>query len=123
MAWTLLNIKLSLSDECIKVDGGKVTATITVSGNTDGTNPVNPYTVTLKDDHFLSDTLWDSGPQSAGSGEHFSRDFEVELWCNKWGRVVGPAGSSHEKKAELYAHVAGAEREGATDNIRLTCTK
>ena len=98
-----------------------MTATVTVNGKTDESSETNHFTVSLRDDHFIVDILWDSGPQEVGSGATVMRSFEVDLWCNKKCKVVGPAGSSGEKTAEIYAYVLGGQREGQSDNIPLSC--
>ena len=123
MAWEILNISLAMSDTEIACEGGKAIATITVTGRTDDQKVTNHYTASLRDDHFMPDILWDSGQQAVGPGESVRQQFEVDIWCNKRCKVVGPAGSSHEKTAELYAHVSGEEREGQSDNIPVTCAR
>jgi hypothetical protein len=122
MAWIILNADLIVSNTSVACRGGKIMATITVSGKTDHAEVTNHYTASLRDDHVLPDILWDSGPLTAGPDEKVLQVFEVELWCNKRRKVVGPAGSSHEKTAEIYAHVAAEEREGQSDNIQVRCT-
>ncbi len=121
MGWNILNVSLALSATSINCQDGKVTATVTVTGTTDESGEANYFTASLRDDHVIADILWDSGPQEIGSGETLKRSFEVELWCNKRCKVVGPAGSSGEKSAEIYAHVLGGEREGQSDNIPVSC--
>jgi hypothetical protein len=121
MAWEILNVSLSVSDTTIACEGGKATATVSVTGKTDGSKTENHYTASLRDDHFMPDILWDSGRQSIGPDESLQTQFEVEIWCDRRGKVVGPAGSSHERTAELYAYVSGEEMEGQSDNISVSC--
>jgi len=121
MAWDILNVSLAVSATSMSCQDGSVAATVTVTGRTDASGEANYFTASLRDDHFIPDILWDSGPQEVGSGETLKRCFEVDLWCNKRCKVVGPAGSSGEKTAEIYAHVLGGRREGQSDNIPVTC--
>jgi len=121
MAWKILNVSLEISDTNIPCKGGKAIAIVTVKGKTDDEKIRNQFKASLRDDHVIPDILWDSGPQWAGPGETVQKKFEVELWCNSRCKVVGPAGSSHEKIAEVYALVAGEEREGQSDDIAVTC--
>ena len=121
MAWEILTVSLAMSDTSMVSEGGRVTATVKVSGRTDDAGVSNQFTASVRDDHFIPDILGDSGPQTVEPGETIQQSFEVELWCNKRRKVVGPAGSSHERTAEVYAYVAGEEREGQSDNIPISC--
>ena len=121
MAWNILNVSLAISATTKACQGGRVTATLTVTGSTDESSEANHFTASLRDDHVIPDILWDSGPQEVGSGETLKRSFEVDLWCNKKCKVVGPAGSSGEKTAEIYAYVLGGRREGQSDDIPVSC--
>ena len=73
MAWNYLKADLSLSDTRIESKGGKVIATLTVTGETDDSSPENLFTASLRDDHFIPDILWDSGPRAVGPGERIRR--------------------------------------------------
>lgn len=121
MAWKILKVSLAISDTNIDCKGGKSTATITVSGETDDVDVINHFNASLRDDHVIPDILWKSGQQSAAAGETIMRNFETDIWCNKRCKVVGPAGSSHEKTAELYAYVVGEELESQSGNIPVSC--
>ena len=123
MAWIIINASLSVSARSMSCEGGSITATITVTGRTDEAEVVNSYEASLRDDYVIPDILWKSGPQTAGASAEVKETFTVELSCNKRGRVVGPNGSSHERTAELYAYVIGGGREGASDEVPVTCTR
>ena len=121
MAWHILNTSLSVDANTMKCNGGLVTATLTVTGKTDGQDEVNSYTASIRDDYVIPDTLWDSGPQSAGPNTEVNETFKVQLSCSKSGKVVGPNGSSGEKTAELYAYVLSEDLESASGETIVTC--
>jgi len=121
MAWKFLNTRLEVNATSMACGDGKIIATVSVSGETDDDRQANHYKATVRDDHVIPDILWDSGQIEVGPGESLNQSFEVELWCNKRCKLVGPAGSSHERTAEIYSHVAGKEREGQSNNISVTC--
>ena len=121
MGWRTLNTSLSVDANTIKCDGGLVTATVTVSGTTDGADEVNTFTASIRDDYVIPDILWDSGPHSAGPNAEFTETFEVQLSCNKSGKVIGPNGSSGEKTAELYSYVLTEELESASNEVKVSC--
>jgi hypothetical protein len=37
--------------------------------------------------------------------------------------VIGPEGSTHERKAEIYGYVLGDDLEWQTEQINVECTK
>lgn len=121
MAWTHLNVKLTVNDTTIERQGGKIVATLTVSGVTDEQDESNSFVATLRDDHIIPDIMWNSGKQAVGPAESVNQRFEVELRCNRRGKVVGPDGSSHEKTARVYAHVVSAEMESQSNDIPVSC--
>ena len=121
MAWLILNTSLSVDANTMKCDGGFVTATLIVTGKTDGQDEVNSYTASIRDDYVIPDILWDSGPQSVGPNTEVNESFTVQLSCSKSGKVVGPNGSSGEKTAELYAYVLSENLESASDETPVTC--
>ena len=121
MAWKFLNTSLTVSARSMACADGKIMATVVVAGETDDDGQLNHYKVSLRDDHVIPDILWDSGQIESGPGQSVNQGFEVELCCDKRCKVVGPAGSSHERTAEIYSHIIGEEREGQSDNISVTC--
>ena len=121
MAWRILNTSLSVDANTMKCDGGLVTATLTVTGKTDGQDEASIYTASIRDDYVIPDILWDSGPQSVGSNTEVNKSFKVKLSCSKLCKVVGPNGSSGEKTAELYAYVLSEDLESASDETIVTC--
>ena len=58
MAWHILNTSLSVDANTMKCDGGLVTATLTVTGKTDGQDEANSYTASVRDDYVIPDILW-----------------------------------------------------------------
>jgi hypothetical protein len=123
MGWAILNVSLSVNATSMPCEDGNITATVTVTGQTDDKKEVNTYTASIRDDYVIPDILWESGPQSADVNAHIEQSFTVELSCDKKCKVVGPNGSSGERIAELYAYVIGGGREGASDEIPVTCVR
>lgn len=121
MAWTRLTVKLTVSGTRIEREGGRVIATVTVSGTTDGDDESNSCEASLRDDHLMPDILWKSGPITVGPAENVRRVFETALTCDRRGKVVGPAGSSHQKTANVYARVISAELESQSPDIPVSC--
>lgn len=123
MGWAILNVSLSVNATSMPCKGGNITATVTVTGKTDDKKEVNNYTASIRDDYVIPDILWKSEPQSADVNAHIKQSFTVELSCDKKCKVVGPNGSSGERTAELYGYVIGGGREGASDEIPVTCVR
>lgn len=123
MGWVILNASLTVSADSMPCDGGVVTATVTVSGHTDGKEEVNNYTASLRDDYVIPDILWKSGPQSVAANTSVDESFTVEVTCDKKCHVVGPHGNSGERTAELYAYVISGGWEGASDEVPVTCVR
>ena len=82
---------------------------------------MNRYDASIRDDYVIPDILWESGPQTVEPGTEVNRSFTVELRCNEKGKVVGPNGSSGERRAELYAYVLTDELEASSDEVPVTC--
>lgn len=123
MGWVVLNVSLSVNATSMPCKGGKVTATVTVTGKTDDEKEVNNYTASIRDDYVFPDILWQSEPQTADVNAHIEKVFTVELTCNKKCKVIGPNGSSGERTAELYGYVIGGGCEGASNEIPVTCIR
>lgn len=123
MAWRILNTSLSVDADTIMCDGGLVTATLIVTGETDGKDDDNSYTASIRDDYVIPDILWDSGPQMVGANAEVNETFKVQLSCNKSGKVVGPNGSSGERIAELYAYVLSENLDSASDEVTVSCLR
>ena len=121
MGWIVLNVKLSVSSSAMSCKGGMISATVTVTGQTDDNEGENSYTAFIKEDHIIPDILWKSEPQTVLSGTTVNQSYTVELKCNKLRHVIGPHGSSGESKADIYAYVIGGRREGQSDNLRVIC--
>ena len=123
MGLSILNASISVSATSMPCDGGTITATVTVTGQTDDQKELNSYTASIRDDYVIPDILWKSEPQTAEAGSPINQVFTVELSCNDKCKVVGPNGSSGERVAELYAYVIGGGLEGASDEIPVTCIR
>ncbi|MBT8061627.1 MAG: hypothetical protein HKO64_02605 [Xanthomonadales bacterium] len=123
MAWKKLKVSLNFDSTSMDCDGGRVVAQVRVQGETDGGQDDNEYTVFLKDDYLPPDVLWNSGPRTEPPSQHVDRKFEVELWCNDRCHVSGPAGSSKERVAEVYAHALSVGRESQTGEFKIACRK
>jgi hypothetical protein len=123
MAWVILNAAITISDSSMSCQGGAITATVTITGQTDDAEETNNYTASIRDDYVIPDILWESELQSFGAGEEVNQAFSVQMTCNKKCHVTGPNGSSGERVAELYAYVLGGRREGASDEVKVTCIR
>ena len=123
MGWNILNVSLSVNATSMPCEDGTITATVTVTGQTDDKNEGNSYTASIRDDYVIPDILWQSEPQAVDPDSHVNQSHSVEVSCNKRCHVVGPHGSSGERTAELYAYVIGDEMEGASDELPVTCVR
>jgi hypothetical protein len=92
-------------------------------GETDGDDEENTYMAFLKEDHILPDTIWKSGKVSVAPNSSVEKTYSVELWCNKRCKVVGPHGSTHERRADVYAYVLSGDLEWQSTEIAVECTK
>lgn len=123
MGWETLNVALSVSADTIPWPDGKVTATLVVSGRTNGDEVVNRYVASIRDDYVFPDILWRSEERTVGPDEEVEDSFRVDITCDKRRHVIGPHGSSHERTAELYGQVDGGDCENSTDEIPVRCVK
>jgi hypothetical protein len=103
-------------------DGTSI-ATLTVLGETDGDKEENTYEAFLKKDHVLPDMVWKSGEVSVPPNSKIDKTHAVQLWCDKHCKVVGPHGSNHERRADVYAYVLGGDLEWQSDDIAVECTR
>ncbi len=102
---------------------GRATATVSVEGATDANDGPNTFQAFLKDDYLFTDTIWKSGEISVASNTKVNETYTVELWCDKRCKVVGPHGSTRERRAEIYAHVLSDDLESHTDEVIVECNK
>lgn len=123
MGWIVLNVKLSVSSTSMSCKGGMISATVTVTGQTDDNEGENSYTAFIKEDHVIPDILWKSEPQAAMPGTTVNQSHSIELNCNDRCHVIGPHGSSRESTAEIYAYVIGGRREGQSDDLPVRCIR
>ena len=123
MAWKTIKVSLNFDATSMNCRGGKIRAEIRVQGETDAGGDGNEFTVYLKDDYLPPDILWDSGPLHEAPSSVLDRKFGVDLWCNDKCHVVGPAGSSKERVAEIYAHVISKGRESQTGEFKISCRR
>ena len=122
MSWTKLIVHLDIEPRSICCSDGKAIATVTMLGETDGDNEVNTYMAFLKEDHILPDAIWKSGKVSVAPNSSIEKTYSVELWCDKHCKVVGPHGSTHERRADVYAYVLSGDLEWQSTEIAVECT-
>ena len=122
MSWTKLIVHLDIEPRSICCSDGKAIATVTMLGETDGDDEGNTYMAFLKEDHILPDTIWKSGKVSVAPNSSVEKTYSVELWCNKRCKVVGPHGSTHERRADVYAYVLSGDLEWQSTEIAVECT-
>ena len=122
MSWTKLIVRLDIEPRSICCSDGKAIATVTMLGETDGDDEANTYMAFLKEDHILPDTIWKSGKVSAAPNSSIEKTYSVELWCDKHCKVVGPHGSTHERRADVYAYVLSGDLEWQSTEIAVECT-
>lgn len=123
MAWKTIKVSLNFDATSMGCATGRITVQVRVQGETDESDMGNSYVVYLKDDYLPPDILWDSGPQSEPPQQFIDRKFEVELWCDNQCHVTGPAGSSKERVAEIYAHAISQGRESQTAEFKIACKR
>ncbi len=123
MSWAKLIVHLEIEPRSICCSDGKAIATITVLGATDGGDEENTYMAFLKEDHILPDRIWKSGEVSVAPNSSIEKTYSIELWCNKRCKVVGPHGSTHERRADVYAYVLSDDLEWQSTEIAVECTK
>jgi hypothetical protein len=123
MSWAKLIVYLDIEPRSICCSDGKTIATVTVRGETDGDDEENTYEAFLKEDYVLPDMLWRSGEVSVAANSKIEKTYSVELRCDKHRKVIGPHGSSHERRAEVYAYVLSGDLEWQSNEIAVECSK
>ncbi|MDT8320160.1 MAG: hypothetical protein RQ826_06485 [Xanthomonadales bacterium] len=123
MGWSILYVRLDIEPRSIQIEGPKAVARVNVRGRTDETDEVNSYRAFLREDYIMPDTIWKSEEVPIGPNREVDEVHEVEIWCNRFCNVVGPHGSTHESKADIYAVVQGGELEGQSDQVAVSCSK
>ncbi len=122
MSWAKLIVNVDIEPRSMSCSDGKAIATVTVLGETDGDDEENTYMAFLKEDHILPDTIWESGKVSVAPNSSIEKTYSVELWCDKNCKVVGPHGSTHERRADVYAYVLSGDLEWKSTEIAVECT-
>ena len=123
MSLVKLIVHLEIEHRSISCHDGKSIANVIVIGETDGDVEDNTYQASLKEDVFLPDILWRSGEVSIEPNSKFEKTYFVELSCDKHCKVIGPEGSTHEHKAEIYGYVLGGDLEWQSEQINVECVK
>lgn len=123
MSLVKLIVHLEIEQPSISCNEGSSVAIVTVIGATDGDEGGNSYEASLKEDIFLPDVLWKSGDVAVEPNSKFEKAYSIELSCDEHCKVIGPEGSTHERKAEIYGYVLGGDLEWQTEQINVECTK
>ena len=123
MSLVKLIVHLEIEQPSISCDDGNSVAILTVIGETDGDEEENSYEASLKEDIFLPDVLWKSGEVTVEPNSKFEKVYSIELSCDEHCKVIGPEGSTHERKAEIYGYVLGDDLEWQTEQIDVECIK
>jgi hypothetical protein len=123
MSLVKLIVHLEIEQPSISCGDGNSVAILTVIGETDGDEEENSYEASLKEDIFLPDVLWKSGEVTVEPNSKFEKVYSIELSCDEHCKVIGPEGSTHERKAEIYGYVLGDDLEWQTEQINVECIK
>ena len=123
MSWVKLIVHLDIEPRSMCCDDGTTIATVTIHGETNGDDEENTYESYLKEDHVLPDVIWKSGEVSVPANGKIEKTHSVKLWCDKRCKVVGPHGSTRERRADVYAYVLGGDLEWKSNEIPVECTK
>ena len=123
MSWSKLIVHLEIATRSMNCSDGNTIATVTVSGETDGNDEENTYEAFLKEDVVLPDVIWKSGVESVEANSKIEKPYAVELSCDKKCKVIGPHGSTHERRADVYAYVLGGNLEWKSEEIAVECIK
>jgi hypothetical protein len=123
MSLVKLIVHLEIEQRLISCNDGNSIAIVTVIGETDGDEGENSYVASLKEDIFLPDVLWRSGEVTVEPNSKFEKVYSIELSCDEHCKVIGPEGSTHERRAEVYGYVLGGGLEWQSEQIDVECSK